>query len=47
MVPHNKMLCKALKAHINVEFCSSVKAIKYVYKYISKSNDMATTGTES
>ena len=46
--PHNKLLCKILKAHINVEYCSSVKAIKYITKYVNKGSDMATfpTGDE-
>ena len=38
----NKLLCKILKAHINVDYCSSVKAIKYITKYINKGSDMAT-----
>ena len=42
VVPHNKLLCKILKAHINVEECSSMKAIKYITKYVSKGSDMAT-----
>ncbi|KAL8614341.1 hypothetical protein ACOMHN_007679 [Nucella lapillus] len=46
VVPHNKLLCKILKAHINVEFCSSIKAIKYVCKYINKGSDMATFTVE-
>ncbi|KAL8608682.1 hypothetical protein ACOMHN_002911 [Nucella lapillus] len=46
VVPHNKLLCKILKAHVNVEFCSSIKAIKYVCKYINKGSDMATFTVE-
>ena len=40
-VPHCPLLCKIFKAHLNVEFCSSVKAIKYVCKYINKGADRA------
>ncbi|KAL8600890.1 hypothetical protein ACOMHN_045028 [Nucella lapillus] len=46
VVPHNKLLCKIFKAHVNVEFCSSIKAIKYVCKYINKGSDMATFTVE-
>ena len=30
VVPYCPLLAKAFKAHINVEFCNSVKAIKYI-----------------
>ena len=36
MVPYSPLLCKTYKAHINVELCSSVKYIKYIFKYIRK-----------
>ena len=42
VVPHNQILCKIFKDHINVELCSSIKSIKYVCKYINKRSDMAT-----
>ena len=32
VVPHNKLLYKILKAHFDVEYCSSVKTIKYITK---------------
>lgn len=41
IVPYSPLLSKAFKAHINVEFCSSVKAIKYICKYINKGSDLA------
>ena len=41
VVPHNKLLCKTFNAHINVEYCNSVKAIKYVCKYCTKGADRA------
>ena len=39
VVPYSPLLCKTYKAHINVELCSSVKSIKYIYKYIHKGSD--------
>ena len=35
VVPYSPVLCKMFNAHINVEFCHSVKAIKYICKYLS------------
>ena len=32
VVPYNILLCKILKAHINMEYCSSVKAIYVFHK---------------
>ena len=40
IVPYNPVLSKAFNAHINVEFCNSVKSIKYVCKYVNKGCDM-------
>jgi hypothetical protein len=40
-VPYNPYLCARYDAHINVEICSSVKAVKYIYKYIFKGHDRA------
>ena len=39
VVPYNKFLCSKFAAHINVEICNSVKAVKYLYKYVYKSHD--------
>jgi Helitron helicase-like domain at N-terminus len=36
VVPYNPYLTKRYKAHINVEVCSSIKVLKYLYKYIYK-----------
>ena len=36
IVPYNPMLLRIFNAHINVELCTSIKAIKYVCKYICK-----------
>uniref|UniRef100_A0A182HPH8 Helitron helicase-like domain-containing protein n=1 Tax=Anopheles arabiensis TaxID=7173 RepID=A0A182HPH8_ANOAR len=41
VVPYSPLLTKTFNAHINVEFCSSVKSIKYICKYINKGSDMA------
>jgi len=41
VVPHNRLLCKLFQAHINVEYCNSVKAIKYICKYVNKGSDRA------
>ena len=42
VVPYNPYLTKRYKAHINVEVCGSVQAIKYIHKYIYKGADRAT-----
>jgi hypothetical protein len=34
VVPYNPYLTRRYKAHINVEVCSSIKVIKYLYKYV-------------
>ena len=36
VVPYNKGLLLKYNAHINVEVCTSVKCVKYIYKYIYK-----------
>ena len=40
--PYNLWLSKKFDAHINVEICSSVKSIKYLFKYVYKRYDCAT-----
>ena len=42
IVPYNAWLLMKYRAHINVEYCSSIKAVKYLYKYIFKGSDQAT-----
>jgi hypothetical protein len=46
VVPHNPFLAWTFQAHINVEVCSSIKAIKYIHKYIYKGPDRATAEFE-
>lgn len=47
VVPYSPLLCKTYNAHINVEFCSSVKSIKYICKYVNKGSDMAVFSIEN
>ncbi|KAI5705868.1 hypothetical protein M8J75_002513 [Diaphorina citri] len=42
VVPYSPVLSRTLETHVNVEYCSSVKAIKYICKYINKGSDQAT-----
>ncbi|SAM09603.1 hypothetical protein [Absidia glauca] len=42
IVPYNPFLSKKYKAHINVECCQGVQAIKYINKYIYKGSDRTT-----
>lgn len=36
IVPYNPQLSMMFDCHINVEVCSSIRAVKYIYKYIYK-----------
>ena len=42
VVPYNPFLSAKYDCHINVEVCISVKAIKYIHKYIYKGHDRTT-----
>ncbi|XP_058189501.1 uncharacterized protein LOC131307104 [Rhododendron vialii] len=39
VVPYNPYLLAMFDCHINVEVCSTIKAVKYLYKYIYKGHD--------
>lgn len=47
VVPYSPYLALKYNAHINVEVCSSLKAIKYIYKYIFKGYDCANVAISS
>jgi len=46
IVPYCPLLSRLFKAHINVEYCNSVKSIKYICKYVNKGSDQAVFGLE-
>ena len=41
IVPYNPYLTRKYKAHINVEACTTVKSVKYLFKYVYKGHDCA------
>jgi len=47
VVPYSPYFSIRYKAHINLEVCGSVKAVKYIRKYIYKGEDRATAIVES
>jgi hypothetical protein len=49
VVPYNPYLAAKYHWHINVEICSTVVSVKYLYKYVYKGHDRATVsiGTDS
>ncbi|XP_044597578.1 uncharacterized protein LOC123274153 [Cotesia glomerata] len=44
VVPYSPVLLRTFDCHINVEYCGSVKSIKYICKYMNKGSDKATFG---
>ena len=42
VIPYNAFLLNTFNCHINVEYCSSIKSIQYLFKYQYKGNDLAT-----
>ncbi|XP_054091728.1 uncharacterized protein LOC128923495 [Zeugodacus cucurbitae] len=47
IVPYSPLISKTFKTHCNVEYCNSVKSIKYICKYVTKGSDMAVFGLQS
>ncbi|CAF1558848.1 unnamed protein product [Rotaria magnacalcarata] len=47
IVPYCPLLSRLFEAHINVEYCNSVKSIKYICKYVNKGSDQAVFGLEN
>uniref|UniRef100_A0A7N0UU60 ATP-dependent DNA helicase n=1 Tax=Kalanchoe fedtschenkoi TaxID=63787 RepID=A0A7N0UU60_KALFE len=47
IVLHNLYLSCKYDAHINVEICSSISAIKYLFKYVYKGHDRTTAVIEN
>jgi hypothetical protein len=41
VVPYNPYLIRTFNCHINFEACSSIKSVKYLFKYIYKGHDRA------
>jgi len=41
VIPYNPFLTKRYSCHINLEIFSSIQAVKYLYKYVSKGPDHA------
>jgi hypothetical protein len=41
VVPHNVYLLTKYDAHINVDVCNNICAIKYLFKYVYKGHDHA------
>ena len=36
IVPYNPVLLLKYQCHLNVEYCASIKGVKYLYKYVFK-----------
>ena len=46
IVAYCPLLSRLFRAHINVEYCNSVKSIKYICKYVNKGSDQAMFGLD-
>ena len=40
IIPYTPYLLALIDCHINVEICSTIKLVKYLYKYIFKGHDL-------
>ena len=47
VVPYNAYLLAKYDCHINVEVCTTVKSVKYIFKYIHKGHDCASVEVRS
>ncbi|XP_060667916.1 uncharacterized protein LOC132799625 [Ziziphus jujuba] len=47
VVPYNPYLLAKFDCHINVEICSTIKTVKYLYKYIYKGHDKVAMNIKS
>ncbi|KAG3024346.1 hypothetical protein PC121_g10533 [Phytophthora cactorum] len=47
VVPYNPYLSQKYICHINVEFCTAIPAVKYLYKYVYKGSDKAVITVEA
>jgi hypothetical protein len=41
IVPYNPYLTQKFNAHINIEACTTIKSVKYLFKYVYKGHDCA------
>jgi hypothetical protein len=46
VITYNPYLLRIFDSHINVEVCSSIKAVKYLYKYVYKGHDKTSFNIE-
>ena len=44
VVPYSPYLSRKYNAHINVEVCGSIRAVKYIHKYVYKGTNRITVG---
>ena len=45
IVPYNSYPTKKYNSHVNVEACTSIKSVKYIFKYVYKGHDCANVQT--
>ena len=46
-MPHNLYLTTKYDAHVNVEICNTIVAVKYLFKYVYKGSDKVTFSLEN